>query len=72
MQLMVPLLQDTDKLKDWLSRKCTSEVVTGDELSAHWGRMATGSTDVPASLLVCKSTDDTLAQLSTCGLALDN
>lgn len=66
LQLMVPLLRNTRKLKTWLSKRCTVGVASGDELSMYWQRMGMGSAAMPATMPVCKSSDPTMVQLSMC------
>lgn len=63
---MVPLLRDARELKAWLSKKCTVDVASGDELSMYWRQMGMGGAAMPDSMPVCKSSDPTLVELSRC------
>ena len=68
MEMMLSMMQDTEKLKGWLKSSCTSAEVSGNEASMYNDESMQWTTAMPAPLTVCKSSDDSIGQLSTCDL----
>lgn len=64
MEFLMSLMKDGDKMKDWLSSNCATGSVVGEELAVFWDSMDMGSTEMPATMTVCKPTDDSKMQLA--------
>lgn len=65
MEMLLPLMKDAGRLKDWVSSNCESADVSGDELSMYWDAMDMGSSGMPAVMSVCKQSDDSQTQIAT-------
>lgn len=70
---VTPLLKDLDKLKSWIGSNCETVTVTGNDLAMYWSMMNMGSSVMPASMEVCRSSSNSVREMATCaGLSLSD
>ena len=69
MDNMVSMFKDADKLKAWLSSKCSTTTVEGDDVAIYWFLVGMGSSDMPTNMEVCQASDEKIRTLVTYGLA---
>lgn len=68
MDVMISLSKDAGKMKDWLSSKCSTVTVEGDNVAPYWDLMGMESNDMPTSMSVCQASDGKIRTLVTYGL----
>lgn len=67
LDLIFPLFKDAGKLKDWISSKCSTATVEGDNVQMYWSMGDTGSNDMPNSMAVCQVSDEKMRTMATYG-----